>query len=114
MPDDKKFPPSGRLFANNRKSSPNAPDVKGDLEISREVLDHLIDCYENGQPIKMDIAGWKKAMKKGGTFYSLSASIPWMKNNSGQDQTKSVPERKRPVQDSILDGFDDPNDEIPF
>ena len=75
MPDDKKFPPSGRLFANNRKSSPNAPDVKGDLEIGREVLDHLIDCYENGQPIKMDIAGWKKAKQNGEPFLSLRVQI---------------------------------------
>src|SRR5688572_15527475 len=65
------FPPSGRLFSNNKKTSPKAPDVTGSLEISRDVLDHLKRCEAAGKPINMQLAGWRKQSRTtSGSWYS--------------------------------------------
>ena len=70
-----KYPPSGSLFANDRKTT-NGPDVTGTLEIGAELLAVLNAQDADNRPIKMRLAGWKKKLKapKTGTFYSLSAS----------------------------------------
>ena len=96
MDDKNQYPPSGVLFSNNRKQSDKSPDVNGTLEVDADVLRHLADCHNAGQPMKVDLAGWRKTMKGGGTFYSLVAKVPWQKtkNNAGQTHKESLPDNK--------------------
>ena len=97
------FPPSGRLFSNNKKTSPKAPDVTGKLEISKELLDYLVKCSNKGQPIAMDLAGWRKQSRStSGSWYSLAASLPY---------AARLEDSGAPVARSTVDTFDD---EIPF
>lgn len=106
------FPPGGALFNNNKKQNEKSPDVQGNLSISEEVLHHLNTCRQKGEEMKMDIAGWRKAMKSGGTFYSLVAKIPWQaQKNAGQPLTKGVGDqsRARPRSSDL-----DLDEEIPF
>lgn len=67
------YPPSGALFTNKRKQKPNQPDYTGNLELSDEVVNDLVEQMSRGitKP-KLNLAGWKKTSKKdGSTFLSL-------------------------------------------
>ena len=74
----------GAFFANNRKQAQNHPDYRGDLQISHDVLDNLIQQRAAGvQFPKMELSGWKKVSNSGTTFISLSAKKPYVKGQSG-------------------------------
>lgn len=101
------FPPSGRLFSNNKKRTPKAPDVTGKLEISSEVLDHLVRSRAAGRPIVMELAGWRKQSRTtSGSWYSLSASVPYSERQEASQAPAS------PGPSMSLD--DELSDEIPF
>ena len=70
------YPPSGVLFTNERKQTPKQPDYTGDLELSDEVINDLVDQMSRGNAKpKLRIAGWKKTSKKTGkVFVSLIGS----------------------------------------
>ena len=89
------YPPGGVLFHQDKKTNPKAPDYTGNLEISRDTLNHLVDMAKKEQPLKMQLSGWKKPTKNGGTFLSLVAAKPYEKSNSGgssfRDDDDSVP-----------------------
>jgi hypothetical protein len=70
------YPPSGVLFTNDRKQKANQPDYTGDLELSDEVINDLVDQMSRGSSKpKLRLAGWKKTSKKTGkTFVSLLGS----------------------------------------
>lgn len=73
------YPPSGALFVNDRKQSDKHPDYTGTLEISMDVLKVLVEQAKSNQPIKMDMAGWKKTSKAGKSFLSIRADKPYKK-----------------------------------
>ena len=86
------FPPSGRLFSNSKKTTPKAPDVTGNLEITAAVLDHLNRCAKAGRPINMELAGWRKQSRTtSGSWYSLSASVPYKDRMEQQGGGASAP-----------------------
>lgn len=106
------YPPGGALFNNTRKgNNDRAPDVTGNLEISKEVLDHLNDCARRGVEMKMDLSGWKKPTKTGGSFFSLSAKVPY-----NQQQTQAPPPRQQTSRQPVRQqpSAFDLDDEIPF
>jgi hypothetical protein len=107
------FPPSGRLFSNNKKTTPKAPDVTGNLEITQLVLDHLNRCAKAGRPINMELAGWRKQSRTtSGSWYSLSASVPYKDRMEQQQSGSFVPyQEKQQASPAEVDTFDD---EIPF
>lgn len=71
------YPPSGVLFTNDRKQKPNQPDYTGDLELSDEVINDLVEQMSRGNAKpKLRLAGWKKTSKKTGkAFVSLTGSL---------------------------------------
>ena len=73
------YPPGGALFANDRKTNERAPDYRGNLEISRDLLKILVEQAKAGEKINMDIAGRKKSSKSGSTFISVKADKPYKK-----------------------------------
>lgn len=74
----------GVLFTNDKKTSPNAPDFKGELRITREVVDSLVQQLQRGvQFPSMELAGWKKVANNGNTFISMSGKKPYEKNGGG-------------------------------
>jgi hypothetical protein len=98
----KKFPPSGRLFKNDYKNSQNAPDVKGDLEISEELLVYLNDLAANGEVLKMELAGWKTSLDRGGFFYRMKAQAPFRKDESPRSSTPRREERAPVISTKML------------
>lgn len=97
--------PGGALFAKDpaRKTNPNQPDFDGELILDPAVMATLLEQWKNGQPIKLELAGWKKTSQKGNNFLSLSAKLP-------RDRT-------RPVASPRRDAFfmePEPDDEVPF
>jgi len=59
------YPPSGVLFQNDRKKSEKSPDYTGQIELSDEVVNDLVDQMSRGvtKP-KVSLIGWKKVSQK--------------------------------------------------
>jgi len=70
-------PNTGTLWPNDRKSSANHPDVRGDVFIDRTFLQDMIDKTA-GDLVKLQIAGWNKALG-GKQCLSISVSPPYVK-----------------------------------
>jgi hypothetical protein len=71
-------PDTGVLFENNRKTSDYAPDYKGNVLISRELLQELFDGGGE-DAIKLDISAWKKPTNSS-ELLSLKVSKPFVNN----------------------------------
>lgn len=63
----------GALFINQNKTNEKAPDLSGDVEISMDMLKHLVDLAKRNQPLKMRMAAWVKQGQRG-KFYSVQLS----------------------------------------
>lgn len=70
-------PNTGILWPNDKKSSPNHPDVRGDVSLDRVFLQDMIDKAD-GDLVKLSISGWKKTVA-GKSALSLSVSAPYVK-----------------------------------
>lgn len=92
---DKPYPPSGALFERKQGAPQNAPDLSGPLEISKELLKELIEMANRGEPIKMDLAGYRNEHPARGTWIKLYAKKPYVKNaggtNNGQSRNSKPP-----------------------
>jgi hypothetical protein len=80
---EKKFekrPNSGALFAVKSKQNPNQPDYRGD------VLINLTDFEIVDGQITVALSGWKKQYSQG-TFLSLQAQKPYVKDAQQQQQS---------------------------
>lgn len=86
----KDYPPSGVLFSNNKKKTEKQPDFTGDLELSDEVVNDLVDQMSRGitKP-KLSMAGWKKVSRNGLHFMSLVGSVPREKPQNSYDSTNN-------------------------
>lgn len=78
------YPPSGALFTNEKKSKDTQPDYTGNLELSDEVVNDLVDQMQRGiaKP-KIDLAGWKRVSKNGRTFLSIIGNVPYERKQNG-------------------------------
>jgi len=90
---DKPFetkPNTGVLFASKSKTSEKQPDYNGNLLIDLsefEVVDNQVN---------VSLGGWKNTMGNGATYLRISASKPWVKEESGSafkrtSETDDVP-----------------------
>lgn len=102
----------GVLFHNNQKKNDKEPDVRGNLEVDRAIVDDLIEQLKSNTSAVIDIAGWRRQGAKG-EFFGMSPSIPFKKDGGGQSRSGgsgggSVGQGKRtpPIEDI--------DDEIPF
>ena len=84
------YPPSGVLFSNNKKKTEKQPDFTGDLELSDEVVNDLVDQMSRGitKP-KLSLAGWKKVSRKGLNFMSLVGSVQRERSQNSYDGTNN-------------------------
>jgi hypothetical protein len=79
--------PGGALFKNNRKERDTHPDLQGNIELSQEAVQSVIDQMKSGIKYpKLDLSGWSKVSSKGNKFISLSAKKPWEKSGSSGDR----------------------------
>jgi len=71
-------PNTGVLFNNESKKAENHPDLRGSVDIDRNLLIDQLKKNTDG-PVKIAIAAWKKESQNGVKFLSLSASEPYEK-----------------------------------
>lgn len=100
------YPPSGVLFSNERKQKPNQPDYTGNLELSDEVINDLVEQMSRGvKKPKLSLAGWKRTSQKNGkTFVSLNGSMHQESNQKKENADGFAPQRPQAVT----------GDDIPF
>ena len=73
--------PGGALFKNSRKERDTHPDLQGNIELSQEAVQSVIEQANRGVKYpKLDLSGWSKVSSKGNKFISLSAKKPWEKS----------------------------------
>ena len=77
-------PNSGTLFNVKEKRNPNWPDIRGEIFVSRELLESVMQ--QEGDLIKMSISAWRKEAKTGTKYLSLSVSEPYEKKTESQKQ----------------------------
>lgn len=71
----------GAFFANNKKQSQNAPDYRGELRLSPEVVQALNDQIQSGvQFPAIELSGWKKTSGNGTVYISMSGRKPYVKD----------------------------------
>ena len=61
----------GTLNINRAKTNEKAPDLKGDMELSPEQFQALVDLAETGKPITLWVSAWVRNGRDG-KFYSLA------------------------------------------
>jgi len=74
-----KYPNSGALFKNKRKTTDKHPDMTGTIEIGEDLLRELLAQAKAGKDIKVDVSAWSKATKAGDKFLSLQVKKAWEK-----------------------------------
>ena len=69
----------GALFSNDKRRSPKAPQLLGELVINEAFLEALIQRFENSEEdsIKLTLGAWRKDAKGTGKIYlTVKAQIP--------------------------------------
>ena len=69
-------PNTGSLWANDRKTAENHPDLRGEVVVDKQLLVDLMSKGEN--PVKIALAGWNKTSASGRDYVSLVASEPFV------------------------------------
>ena len=97
------YAPSGALFSvdEEKRKSEKSPHYQGNFELSREVIDDLVQQLQDDPTTdraKFRMVGWRKQSKKGNTFLSLVGNVF---EDNGQWQKKDNAENKKPIDDSI-------------
>ena len=89
----KTYPNSGALFNVKEKRTPNWPDITGEIFVSRDLLERVMQ--KEGDLIKLAISAWRKEAKLTGIKYlSLSVSEPYEKkaeSRSTSEDDEDVP-----------------------
>jgi hypothetical protein len=83
-----KYPNSGVLWVNSKKTSDKHPDMTGSIEMDRSLLQELINQAKEGKDIKVDVSAWKKKKGNGEGFLSLTVKKAWEKTG-GDTRSKS-------------------------
>ena len=94
-------PNTGTLFHNTSKQSEKHPDRRGQIHLSREFLEKMME--QDGELVVMDISAWENTSAKGVEYLSLGIQAPYVK------QAKPEPKPEPPKQADL-----DDDSEIPF
>lgn len=91
MKDNKKS--SGVLFINNKRTSDKAPDMTGSVELTKDLLKHLLDLANNGKPIKFKLAAWKREHDNAGRYLSIlaEADVPRAQPKTSKSEDADLP-----------------------
>lgn len=95
-------PNTGTLFHNTSKQSEKHPDRRGQIHLSREFLEKMME--QEGELVVMDISAWENTSAKGVEYLSLGIQAPYVK----QAKPEPKPEPKPQEQPSLDDDSDIP------
>ena len=68
-------PNTGSLFSNTKKQSEKAPDRRGDITLSPELVRELANNVNAKKPAKIRVAGWDRTSAAGNQYVSLSVEL---------------------------------------
>jgi hypothetical protein len=102
-------PNTGTLWPNDRKNSPNHPDMRGDVFVDRVFLQDMIDKCE-GDLVKLQVAAWDKVIANKNCL-SLSVSAPYVRQ---EGQSSSGGGYQRAGARAPAPAPDVPDEDIPF
>ena len=75
----------GKLLPNQNNRHPLAPHLVGQVEIDRNLFAELVELYESGKALRLQIAGWKKTSDTTGqTFLTLKMTMPFTRNRQNR------------------------------
>jgi len=76
--DRKRFTPYsiGGLWFNHQKVSPEHPDLMGELDVPKVLLDDLIDQIQSRGKAKISIAAWQNKSKEGEAYLTMTGKLP--------------------------------------
>lgn len=86
-------PNTGTLWPNDRKTSANQPDMRGDIVVDRLFLQDMVDKCE-GDLVKLQISGWEKVIASKHCL-SLSVQAPYVKEAQGYQRPRQQPAQKK-------------------
>ena len=68
----------GKLLPNQNNRHPLAPHLVGQVEIDNELFEQLVELYDSGKALRLQVAGWKKASDTTGQpFLTLKMTMPF-------------------------------------
>jgi hypothetical protein len=70
------------LFAEKGTANPNAPTMRGTIELMPAELKWLIEQHRSNKPVKLKVAIWKRIPKSGGNAFlsgNLEPDIPYQR-----------------------------------
>ena len=75
----------GTLLPNQNKRHPLAPHLVGQVEIDSNLFEELVELYDSGKALRLQIAGWKKISDTTGqTFLTLKMTMPFTPNRQNR------------------------------
>lgn len=77
MNDFKPVPNLGKLTKNTKKTQDKHPDLRGEVFVTRELLNLLME--KPGDLVEIKLAAWTKISQAGNKYLSLQASAPYDK-----------------------------------
>jgi len=112
----------GAMFINAQKADERHPDFRGNVEITKEQIEKLIEMGRAGMEVKLQIGAWKRLSKAGKKYLYISAEA-YMPDGEAPKKTGGW---KKPEQTSggwgdepnKQESWDEPDpfmdDDIPF
>ena len=105
--------PTGRLWKNLKKTMDKHPDMRGELELTSEVVDDIIRqraLINSGdmdrEYVKIEVVGWAKHGPRAGKYLSLKGNVLLETDGQGFTPKPAPPPPPPPPPES--------DDEIPF
>ena len=75
----------GKLLPNQKNQHPLAPHLVGQVEIDNELFEQLVELYDSGKALRLQVAGWKKASDTTGqSFLTLKLTMPFEPKRQNQ------------------------------
>jgi len=94
-------PNTGSLFLNSNKQSEKHPDRKGQIHLSREFVEKMMQ--QTGDLVVMDISAWDNISAGGREYLGLIVQAPYVKQVKPEPEPK--PEPKPEPQEPVDDDF---------
>ena len=67
----------GALFQNQARRHPKAPKMTGKLTLDPETFEFLMNVYESGEPVELNLCAWNNiASDSGMPYLTIKAQIP--------------------------------------
>lgn len=88
----KPLPNNGKLMKNRNKTEDKHPDSKGEIFLSRELLELLMK--NPGDLVEIKLAAWIKVSQAGNKYLSIQASAPYDKPKAKEQtdgEDKDIP-----------------------